>query len=257
MHDEECQWTECCLKRKTLNTHGPEWRALQGEEERHHLQPNQSLRHQEEELHVKDAMGQLPAPVKSIEDHSQNVNETMDVNQTSDNEKKESNGSDKLRPLVIGKSAKPRCFKNVRYFPCEYSSQRRAWMTSDRYRKWLVNWDEKLVTQKCKIILFVDNFPSHPKEVLLKNIRLEFLPPNAKTGLQPLDQAVIKVVKQKYRKRIVEKFLDFMQDPITKPKINVLDAMHWVTASWEDIEPETIQNFFRKAVLLGEIVIRW
>lgn len=60
-----------------------------GEEQRHHLQSNQSLRHQEEELHVKDAMGQLPTPVKSVEDHSQNVNGTMDVNQTSDNEKKD------------------------------------------------------------------------------------------------------------------------------------------------------------------------
>lgn len=38
-------------------------------------------------------------------------------------------GTDKLSSLVIGKSAKPRCFKNIRCFPCEYSSQRRAWMT--------------------------------------------------------------------------------------------------------------------------------
>lgn len=40
-------------------------------------------------------------------------------------------GSQKLRLLVIGKSKAPRCFKNVRTFPCDYVSQNRAWMTGD------------------------------------------------------------------------------------------------------------------------------
>lgn len=35
-------------------------------------------------------------------------------------------GSDKLTPLVIGKSAKPRCFKNIRSYPCEYKSNSKA-----------------------------------------------------------------------------------------------------------------------------------
>lgn len=35
-------------------------------------------------------------------------------------------GTEKLTPLVIGKSAKPRCFKNVKHFPCEYKSNKKA-----------------------------------------------------------------------------------------------------------------------------------
>lgn len=50
----------------------------------------------------------------------------------------------------------------------------------------------------------------------------------------------------------MQQFLHFMDDPMTKLKINVLDAMHWVTASWEDMKPETIQNCFRKAGLVVE-----
>ncbi|KAG8236781.1 hypothetical protein J437_LFUL017083 [Ladona fulva] len=40
--------------------------------------------------------------------------------------------TEKLRPLVIGKYAKPRCFKNVRSFPCDYSAHKKAWMTGSQ-----------------------------------------------------------------------------------------------------------------------------
>ncbi|XP_025197514.1 tigger transposable element-derived protein 6-like [Melanaphis sacchari] len=39
-------------------------------------------------------------------------------------------GSQKLRLLVIGKYKSPRCFKNIRKFPCDYVSQNHAWMTA-------------------------------------------------------------------------------------------------------------------------------
>jgi len=40
-------------------------------------------------------------------------------------------GIEKLLLLVIGKSARPRCFKNVRHFPVEYKVNKNAWMTSN------------------------------------------------------------------------------------------------------------------------------
>jgi hypothetical protein len=39
-------------------------------------------------------------------------------------------GSQRLPLLVIGKSAKPRCFKNVKKLPVEYTANKKAWMTS-------------------------------------------------------------------------------------------------------------------------------
>ena len=162
-----------------------------------------------------------------------------------------SDGSEKMKPLVIGKSAKPRCFKNVKSFPCDYASQRRAWMTCDRFVAWLQAWDRALTCQKRRVLLFVDNCPAHPKDVPLKNIKLAFLPPNATSKLQPLDQGIIKVVKQKYRKRVVQRFLRSMEttDGPSQPKVNVLDALHWITAAWEDVDDSTIKNCFRKAGL--------
>ena len=40
-------------------------------------------------------------------------------------------GSDKTPLLVLGKSEKPRCFKNVKSLPAEYKANKKAWMTSE------------------------------------------------------------------------------------------------------------------------------
>ena len=39
-------------------------------------------------------------------------------------------GTEKLPLFVIGKSAKPRCFKNAR-LPVEYAANKKAWMTGN------------------------------------------------------------------------------------------------------------------------------
>ena len=43
-------------------------------------------------------------------------------------------GSDKLKPFVIERSVKPRCFKNVKTLPTRCSSNKKSWMTSSLYR---------------------------------------------------------------------------------------------------------------------------
>jgi hypothetical protein len=40
-----------------------------------------------------------------------------------------SDGSDKQVPIVIGKSPKPRCFKNVKNLPATYHTNNKVWMT--------------------------------------------------------------------------------------------------------------------------------
>ncbi|GFW95760.1 uncharacterized protein TNCV_19911 [Trichonephila clavipes] len=46
-------------------------------------------------------------------------------------------GSEKITPLVIRKSAKPRCFKGVNSFPTKYCSNKKAWMTTEHFNEWL------------------------------------------------------------------------------------------------------------------------
>ncbi|GFY22849.1 tigger transposable element-derived protein 6 [Trichonephila clavipes] len=47
--------------------------------------------------------------------------------------------SEKIIPLVIGKSAKPRCFKIINSFPTKYRSNKKAWMTTELFNEWLVS----------------------------------------------------------------------------------------------------------------------
>jgi hypothetical protein len=44
-----------------------------------------------------------------------------------------SDGSEKLQPVVIGKFAKPRCFKHVHSLPCRYCNSKKAWITVDLF----------------------------------------------------------------------------------------------------------------------------
>ncbi|CAG8817011.1 13347_t:CDS:2, partial [Gigaspora rosea] len=50
-----------------------------------------------------------------------------------------STGTDKLRPLVIGTSKKPRSFNgiNISQLPVTYQNNKKAWMTSDIWGNWL------------------------------------------------------------------------------------------------------------------------
>ncbi|GFV32868.1 tigger transposable element-derived protein 6 [Trichonephila clavipes] len=45
-------------------------------------------------------------------------------------------GSEKITPLVIGKSAKPRCFKGINSFTTKYRSNKKAWMTTELFNEW-------------------------------------------------------------------------------------------------------------------------
>ncbi|GBM58486.1 Tigger transposable element-derived protein 4 [Araneus ventricosus] len=62
------------------------------------------------------------------------------------------NGSEKQKPTVILKSQKPRCFKIVKKLPVHYKSNKKAWMTSDLFQKYLRQWDKELAKKKRKII---------------------------------------------------------------------------------------------------------
>lgn len=155
-------------------------------------------------------------------------------------------GSEKLPLLMLGKSPRPRCFKNIKRLPCEYKNQARAWMTGDLFVTWLKDLDQKMVKTNRKILLFVDNCPAHPKNVNLKNVELAFLPPNTTSKLQPMDQGIIKVLKHFYRKRVVLRYLQCI-DSGAENRITLLDAMNFISAAWEGIDAQTIANCFNKA----------
>jgi hypothetical protein len=89
---------------------------------------------------------------------------------------------EKIKPMIIGKSANPRSFPkdnhtHQKYF--YYHSSSNAWVTTIVFLKYLLILNVKFKAERRSIALLLDNCSSHHvDESLLTNIKLFFLPPN-------------------------------------------------------------------------------
>ena len=76
---------------------------------------------------------------------------------------------EKEDPIIIGKYAKPRCFKNVkdikRPYGCWYYSNSEAWMNTKIMKEVLTRLNEKLKRRKQNILMLMDNAPCHPHSI--------------------------------------------------------------------------------------------
>ena len=104
--------------------------------------------------------------------------------------------------------------------------------------------------------MLVDNCTAHPHVSTLKNIQLEFLPPNTTSLIQPMDHGIIKNLKTLYRKELVRMILAYLEETILNPsstaidvssKISILQAVSFVAKSWRAVKEAAIINCFRKA----------
>ena len=154
-------------------------------------------------------------------------------------------GTDKRPLLVISKSSKPRCFNNIKSFPTEYDANKKAWMTSEIFVKWVTKFDKTCQRQRRKCALIVDNCPAHPKVKGLKNVTLFFLPLNTTSKTQPMDQGVIRNLKHYYRKLVIVRHLRAIEREMEK--ISILDAMHNLQQAWNNVNETTIANCYKKA----------
>ncbi|GFY15329.1 tigger transposable element-derived protein 6 [Trichonephila clavipes] len=121
-------------------------------------------------------------------------------------------GSEKITPLVIGKSAKPRCFKGINSFPTKYHSNKKAWMTTQLFNEWLVSLNSDMKREKRHIFLFLDNCTVHNNAPPLSNVKLQFFPPNSTLKLRSLDQGIIHNFKTFYRREVVKSVLDNLEN---------------------------------------------
>ena len=111
-------------------------------------------------------------------------------------------GTDKLPPLVIGKVNHPSALRKkgatLPQLKVNYYQNKKGWMTMAIFGLWLKTWNKKLARQRCNILLFVDNTPSHMIDTQVSNIKIVFIPPDTTSKLQPLYQGMIRGVKMFY-----------------------------------------------------------
>ncbi|XP_022782963.1 tigger transposable element-derived protein 6-like [Stylophora pistillata] len=109
-------------------------------------------------------------------------------------------GTEKLSLLVIEKYARPRCFRNsnMNLLPVTYESQKKAWMDSVLFEKWVRQLDRQMRVANRHIFLSVDNCTSYVIVNGLTNAKVIFFPPNCTSKLQPADLGIIQTVKFHY-----------------------------------------------------------
>ena len=110
-------------------------------------------------------------------------------------------------PVVIWRSAKLRCFKNLinpkRPYDVHYFSSQKSWMTSQIMDSVLTKINRKMVAAKRNILLFMSNASCHPENfVSYSNMKVVFLPKNTTSRLQPLDAGIIRNFKVKVNKSV-------------------------------------------------------
>ena len=154
-------------------------------------------------------------------------------------------GHEKLQLYVIGKSKKPRAFKNVRQLPVEYVANTKAWMTSDLFENWVRKLDNRMRLKNRKIALIIDNCPAQPVINNLQNVELVFLPPNTTSVTQPMDGGIIKNMKLHYRRIVSSRRLPAAENDVPF-KWDLLDAVHAVKSAWNHVSAECIANVYRK-----------
>ena len=166
---------------------------------------------------------------------------------------------EKEDPIVIGRSAKPRCFKKLkdvkRPYKCHYFSNKKAWMNSEIMNAVLSQLNKRLTKEKRKIILFIDNAPCHPPrlEGTFSNIKVVFLPKNTTSKTQPLDAGIIANWKIKYKKRLLRYVCSRADGSINASEIvksiNVLMSIEWGRQAWDELSASTIRKCFQSTGL--------
>ena len=162
-------------------------------------------------------------------------------------------GSEKLKPVCIGKSANPRYFKTVNKanLPVYYRHNVKAWMTEQIFREWLQRLDSEFRSQNRRILLLLDNFSGHKENknnapFKLTNIELHFYPPNCTSILQPMNQGIIQNFKTTYRRHLIQERLEAIENNSTIPVIDVYSAIIKINKAWKSVTKETIANCFSK-----------
>ena len=177
-------------------------------------------------------------------------------------------GNHKLKPMVIGKYQRPRCFKNVNMdaLTVHYCAQKNAWMNTFIFERWFHHQFVITVKQylkgqglQCKAILFLDNCAAHPDQDVLRSrdglIQCVFLPPNTTSMIQQLDGGTLETTKRNYRKLLLERVVATNTEEKSHTlleaikNINIKDVTYMVGEAWDQVKPNAIAKVWLKTLL--------
>ena len=163
-------------------------------------------------------------------------------------------GTHKLEPWFIGKAQTPRCFSrsaiHVDNLPIAWQSNGTAWMSCLVFTEYLSWFDNQMAGRK--VCLLIDDFSAHTIGIQfispdhldgLQNTRIHVLPTSYIPISHPMDRGITRSWKAHYRRRWLA-YMHNKYDTGGNPmnSMNVLQAIRWGVAAWEDVTPTTIRN---------------
>ncbi|XP_051781620.1 tigger transposable element-derived protein 1-like [Erpetoichthys calabaricus] len=112
-----------------------------------------------------------------------------------------------------------------------------------------------------KVLLLLDNAVGHPLDLSYQGVKIEFLPPNTTSLIQPMDQGIIRTFKALYTRNTLQHMVEAMDTDddislkehwqkymITSCMVNVQKALNdmekeTVHACWKKLWPEVVHDY--------------
>uniref|UniRef100_A0A3P9I863 HTH CENPB-type domain-containing protein n=1 Tax=Oryzias latipes TaxID=8090 RepID=A0A3P9I863_ORYLA len=122
-----------------------------------------------------------------------------------------------MKPGLIYKSANPRALKNKNKnaLPVFWMHNSKAWITKVLSSNWFyqsfIPQAREYLREKgmpFQVLLLMDNAAGHAVDLRHEGVRIEFLPPNTTSLLQPMDQGVICAFKALYMGNCLQQLVD-------------------------------------------------
>ncbi|XP_075795304.1 tigger transposable element-derived protein 3 [Pelodiscus sinensis] len=166
-------------------------------------------------------------------------------------------GTEKQKPVVVGRRLAPRCFfgVNTETLPVLYRSSANSQLTPELFSEWLTDFDREMGRQHRSVALVLDAERRCPNPEPA-NIRLVFLPPRPRHDDSPspcpLHPDIVRDFKSRYKRRLLGKVFSIGSETDTSPasiasSITVLDALHMVAAAWDKVQPSLVERCFGEA----------
>jgi len=113
--------------------------------------------------------------------------------------------------------------------------------------RFITGLEKEAARQKRKILLLIDNAPSHIFDTKqLEWVRIEELEPNMTSHIQPNDAGIIKAFKSQYRRLYIRNVVERDEAGVEDIwHINQLEAMQLAEEAWGVVSKSTISNCWR------------
>ena len=111
-----------------------------------------------------------------------------------------------------------------------------------------------------KVVLILDNAPSHPSldelNGINKNFEVVYLPPNVTALIQPMDQGLISTTKKLYKKELLKRLL--LNDEVQGAEnflrnLDLSDCLSILRVVWDSLKSSTLQKVWKP--LLGDSIV--